>query len=351
MVSAYLALCASLLLLPVGLPRQWNAPPRSDGGVIEGQARGAPRGQTDRSAAQAPPSGETEDGAERVFVTSRDDYRIAPSDVIEIKIEDAPELSGRFTVSAAGTVLVPVLGSIGAQDRTPEELSKLIANGLRQAEYLNSPRVAVAVSQYNSRSFFIQGAIRYPGVYVIKGRPSLLKLITMAGGLSDNHGGDAFIIREVVTAGSENDWEQYRMTRVALSAVLSGQSDQNAAIQPGDIINIPPANVFYVAGEVVAAGSYPLKEGTTLRQAISLARGLTFKAAASRGVIFRDDPKTGRRTEVKVDIGAIMSGKREDIDIQANDIIIVPNSRMRSISSALMSAFGVGAASRGMVIR
>jgi hypothetical protein len=36
-----------------------------------------------------------------------------------------------------------------------------------------------------------------------------------------------------------------------------------------------------------------------------------------------------------------MSGKKEDISIMPNDMIIIPNSRFKSISSALLTAFGV----------
>jgi hypothetical protein len=85
-----------------------------------------------------------------------------------------------------------------------------------------------------------------------------------------------------------------------------------------------------------------------LRQAISLARGTTFKAAAGRAVIFRDDAQTGKRTEIKIDVGAVMSGKRDDLAIQANDVIIIPNSRFRSVSGALLSVFGVSTAYRGV---
>ena len=40
------------------------------------------------------------------------------------------------------------------------------------------PQVSVIVKQI-SRQFFIQGAVRNPGVYNIEGRPSLLELITI----------------------------------------------------------------------------------------------------------------------------------------------------------------------------
>ena len=47
--------------------------------------------------------------------------------------------------------------------------------------YLKDPKVYVSVKQYNSRTFFIQGAVRSPGVYVISGKPTLFKLMTIAG--------------------------------------------------------------------------------------------------------------------------------------------------------------------------
>src|SRR5688500_20399470 len=95
-------------------------------------------------------------------------------------------------------------------------------------------------------------------------------------------------------------------------------------LEPGDIINIPLADVFFVAGEVNAPGEFSLKDGTTLRQAISMAQGMKFEAATSRGIIFRDDP-SGKREEMRIDIGAVMNGKKQDVAIVPNDIIIVPN--------------------------
>ncbi|HEX8183129.1 MAG TPA: SLBB domain-containing protein, partial [Blastocatellia bacterium] len=99
----------------------------------------------------------------------------------------------------------------------------------------------------------------------------------------------------------------------------------------------------FVAGEVNAPGSFPLREGTTLRQAITLAQGMTFRAAAGRGTIFREDPKTSNRQEIKVDINAVMNGKSPDIAVQPDDIIIVPNSRAKSVTDTILKAFGVNA--------
>src|SRR5204863_7672175 len=135
-------------------------------------------------------------GTPTIVVAPDQDYRIGPRDVIEVRIDDATELSNTYQVNADGTFLMPYLKRVKALDKTPEELAKFIADSLRD-RYLKDPQVLVVVKQYYSHTFFIQGAVRKPGIYQIEGRPSLLTLITVAGGPSENHGSVAFIIHEV----------------------------------------------------------------------------------------------------------------------------------------------------------
>lgn len=301
-----------------------------------------------------------------MLVSPEEDYRIGPNDVIDIQIENAPELSRVFRVTAAGTFLMPYVGRISVAKKTTEEVAQLITDGLK-GDYLKDPKVTVSVKEYNSRSFFIQGSVHSPGVYQIEGRPSVLELITLASGLSDTHGANAFIIRRLKTPppkepvspasvrvasepaadqeSAADESPKYELKSVHLNALLRGHFDQDIFLEPGDIVNIPSTDVFFVAGEVNQPGSFPLKDGTTLRQAISLAQGTNYKAALDRGVVFREST-TGKREEVRVDIGAIMAGKKEDVPIMANDIIIVPNSRTKTIGGALLRAFGLSSVAR-----
>ncbi|MBS1811287.1 MAG: SLBB domain-containing protein [Acidobacteria bacterium] len=330
------------------------------------QTTGSSASATGTIKAEAPASGTS------TLVTLDEDYRIGVNDVIEVQIEDAAELSGSYRIAKSGGFLMPFLGRLTAVNKTPEELTKLITDGLR-GRYLNDPIVKVVVRQYNSRSFFIQGAVRSPGVYQVEGKPSLLVLLTLAGGLAtDNHSSTAFILRPTkqnqTTAtislenGSANETpaktaesspaaeaqtttpqNEYTLLKVNINGLLVGRFEQNMYLEPGDIVNIPQSEVFFVAGEVQSPGSFALKEGTTLRHAISLAQGTNFKADMKRGIIFRDDPGTGKKKEINVDIAAVMKGKNEDIPILANDIIVVPNSRMKSVTAPLLSALGTQA--------
>lgn len=344
------------------------------------------RASTGRESSTRVPTGRSSAGtAANVLVATDEDYRIGVGDVIEVEIEDAPELSGNFRITAAGTFLMHYLGRVTAQNKTTEELSKFIADGLRE-RYIFDPRVTVTVKQYNSRSFFIQGAVQSAGVYQIEGRPSLLELITLAGGLQQNHGSTAFIIRknkqpvaakdkkdkdddkdkdeaqdsiaatnnggkgekkdqtadsgEDVEGAPRADAAQYTMTTVSVNGLLKGRFDQNMFLEPGDIVNIPQTEVFFVGGEVKSPGSFPLKEGTTLRQALSLAQGLNF-SAAGKGIIFRQVPGSDKHQEIQVDLGAVMNGKKEDLPIYPNDIVMIPNSKLKKVAGPVLSAFAV----------
>ena len=321
------------------------------------------------------PSGGDTSTTPTILVSPDEDYVIGPRDVIEIKVDDAPELSLTASVNADGTFLMPYLKRVKAGGKRTEDLSKEIADGLR-GKYLKDPNVLVSVKQFNSRAFFILGAARRPGVYQIEGHPSLIKLITVAGGLAENHGSIAFILHEVkkgprsdtgeaakaipTVADAQNlvfkgdktpdDEPEFVVRTINISNLFRGivPKDREMILEPGDIVNIPIADVFFVAGEVNAPGSFPLSEGTTLRQAVALSQGLTMNAASSKGVIFRQNQATGQRQEIAVDVGAVMKGKGEDVTILANDIVIVPNSKMKTIGNSVLKALGAAGIQRGV---
>jgi polysaccharide biosynthesis/export protein len=268
------------------------------------------------------------------------------------------------------------LGPVTAHGKTADELAGFIADSLR-GRYLKNPRVTVTIEQMNSHTFFIQGAVNRPGAYQMEGRPSLLTLVTVAGGLKENHGSTAFIIREArrpegavpdadepkllsvsrpesgaagppsqpPSQSGDRDQEpegreEYELIKVNINGLLRGDFDKNMRLDPRSVVNIPQGEVFFVGGDVNAPGSFQFKEGATLRQAITLAQGMKITAASSRAIIFREVPGAGKRQEIRVDAGKIMSGKQEDVEINANDIVIVPNSRSKTVSGAILSTFG-----------
>ena len=309
-----------------------------------------------------------------VLIQASEDYRVSPGDVLDIQIEDAPELSKIYRVNASGSFTLPLFGSINCQGLTAEMLAEQIEKRLRADDYLKTPQVTVLVKQYNSQTFYVHGEVRQPGVYQIEGRPVLLKLISMAGGFTEKRGGTIYLLqpdreKKVATAGASlatakadalnntqtfsstdkvtNEGEaqsDYVLNKIKISDMLRGDPKYNPRVEPDAVVYIPEADVFYVGGEVNSPGSFTIKEAATLRQAMSLAKGPTAKANLSKGVIFREKPGTTERDEIAVNIDAVMKGKVPDIMLQPNDVIVLPDSKIKSITSAFINGLPAGAA-------
>ncbi len=88
------------------------------------------------------PAQSSEPAFSSIVVEPDEDYRLGPSDVVEVYILKVPELSREYRVSANGTIEMPFLGRIKAQKKTSQELAMQIADGLRNG-YLVDPQVSV----------------------------------------------------------------------------------------------------------------------------------------------------------------------------------------------------------------
>jgi polysaccharide export outer membrane protein len=83
---------------------------------------------------------------------------------------------------------------------------------------------------------------------------------------------------------------------------------------------------FYITGEVTRPGKYPLKERTTLLQAISLAGGFTPFAAKNKISVFRKDPNALNEKKFLIQYDEILSsdGGEDNLVLQSGDTIVIP---------------------------
>src|SRR5262249_46642303 len=199
-------------------------------------------------------------------------------DVVDIQVDGASELSKSYRVDTAGEFNMRYVGRVKARGKSLDELATMIANSLR-GDYLADPNVAVSVKHLNvnMHSFYVQGAVNRPGVFQVDGKPDLLKVLSLAGGLSVNHGTTAFIIRAIKPEAGESsappkpvenkpsveadaqrpdaprlieEKPKYTFYQVNINGMFKGLSNQNMYLEPGDIVNIPRSDVFFVSGDV-----------------------------------------------------------------------------------------------------
>src|SRR5207249_8785058 len=127
---------------------------------------------------------------------SAQEYMISPEDQLEVYVLDVPELSRTYRVSQAGLIDIPLLQEpIAAAGLTTGRLSQVIAEKLKQAGMVEHPHVTVQVMQSRLHSIAIAGAVKQPQIYSTLGKTTLLDAISQAGGLAEDAGNTAIVVR------------------------------------------------------------------------------------------------------------------------------------------------------------
>jgi polysaccharide export outer membrane protein len=113
------------------------------------------------------------------------DYVIGPQDKLRIRVFEVKELSfDEEEVDANGQIQLPLIGKVTASGKTTMQLQDELAQRLGE-KYLQSPQVSVSVAESASQKVTVEGEVKSPGVFQMKGRTTLMQAIAMAGGPSD----------------------------------------------------------------------------------------------------------------------------------------------------------------------
>ena len=110
---------------------------------------------------------------------------IGALDTLTISVFQVESLSGEFKVDPAGKIDYPLLGSVQAQGRTTAQLGEQLAGSLSQ-KYLQSPNVQVAIKERAEQTITVDGSVKQPGVFTVKGPTTLLQAVAMARGTTED---------------------------------------------------------------------------------------------------------------------------------------------------------------------
>jgi polysaccharide export outer membrane protein len=249
------------------------------------------------------------------------EYKIGPKDLLEITVFELPELNQTVRVSEDGTITLPLLGPVKIDGLTKDELETKLASLLEET-YLNKARVSVFIKEYQSKLVAVIGAVERPGMYELVGQRTLLQIVSEAGGFKENVSNEIFVLRD------EGKGKTASISIDLDDLLLNGNQALNIPLQPNDVINVPVDKLIsvYVFGAVRNPGKVEVKmsKKITLLQAVGNAGGLADGAKQSGIRLKRIDRQTGKETEMKVNLGDIIKGKKRDIELREGDVIIIP---------------------------
>ena len=109
---------------------------------------------------------------------------VRPLDVVVVDVFGVEELSRQLQVSANGTLLYPLIGSVQAAGRTPEELAYEIQSRLRNG-YVRDPDVTLRIASRSEQLVTVGGEVETPGRFPVEGPITLMEAVALGGGMDE----------------------------------------------------------------------------------------------------------------------------------------------------------------------
>lgn len=111
-------------------------------------------------------SKEAKESIYSIAETDEFNYTLGTNDVVEIKVQSHPELSGMFPLNSEGKIQYEFAGDVAiggmtrkaAEDKVKEVLSQFVIN----------PKLVFKIVEYHSKSIYVIGQVAKPGKYYIR---------------------------------------------------------------------------------------------------------------------------------------------------------------------------------------
>jgi polysaccharide biosynthesis/export protein len=248
------------------------------------------------------------------------DIILESGDLLEVSVAGAPEYRYEVRVTATGDASLPMLGNLKVAGLSTPQTETAIARRLQEKGFFNDPQVSVFVKEYAAAGISVLGEVQKPGIYPLPGNRTLLDAISAGGGVTPRAGKTVTITRRDGKDKSET---------VPLSQDNGHMT--NVAVHPGDTIVVSKAGMVYVVGDVKEPTGIVLDNPhLTVLQAVAVAHG-TNPTASLKGatLIHKTTGDTPQQTPIPLD--NIMRAQAPDLELHADDIVFVPNSRAKTI--------------------
>jgi polysaccharide export outer membrane protein len=181
------------------------------------------------------------------------------------------------------------------------------------------------------------------------GNTTLLDAISKADGL------DAGAAGEILISSPAANGNQL-VRRVSVEQLIDGADPTvNIRLNGGEVIRVPQAGRVYVLGNVKKSGAFPLQDGdhTTVLKMIALTEGLQ-PYTSKEAYVYRKEAGKSQRNEILIPLKEIMDRKSPDVELQANDILYVPDNKGRRMTAETLeriTGFGLTTASGLLIFR
>ena len=161
-----------------------------------------------------------------------DDYKIAPSDVLELTIFGEETLTKTdLIVRPDGKVSFPLVGDVEVGGLATSEVKEIVEQRVR--EFVPGAIAAIGVMQLGSLQYYVVGKVAKPGMYNVSKPLTILQLLSLAGGMTT-------FAEEKKIAVVRNRVDSTIRIPFNYKEIKKGENlEQNILLERGDVLVVP----------------------------------------------------------------------------------------------------------------
>ena len=175
--------------------------------------------------------------AQQIVAPTAGSYRLNPGDVIEISVWKEPELQREVLLLPDGNIAFPLVGTVQAAGRTPDEIQAEVEQ--RLTRFFPEPVVTVSILRVAGNKLYVTGQVNQPGQFTVDQPVDVLQAIALAGGLTafaDED--DIYVLRR------DQDGSQSAIAFDYDDVTDGSDLSSNIVLQQGDVVVVPTAGLF-----------------------------------------------------------------------------------------------------------
>jgi protein involved in polysaccharide export with SLBB domain len=162
--------------------------------------------------------------------TPTENTSVGAGDVFTMQVIGERDLPTEYEIAPDGFVNLPYVHRVHVEGLEPQEISDLIRKRLIEDKILSDPSVLIRVREYSSKHILILGSIARVGSYPFTPGLTLVRAISMAGGVSAIGKKDHVNLTRKLKTGQKT-------YVVSVDAIMEGRSP-DILLQAGDQIYV-----------------------------------------------------------------------------------------------------------------
>jgi len=209
------------------------------------------------------------------------EYVLGPGDEVRVQIWGAVDFAGNQTLDRNGQISLPKIGTVNLSGVQVKDLESTLRKHV--GTVFTNVTVNAALGKLRGITVYVVGQAQQPGTYNLSSLSTLVNAVFASGGPGNNGSMRAIELKRNGKTVTVLDLYDF---------IGAGDKSKDVALQPGDVIVIPPAGPrIALTGATDHGAIYEIRPGTTVKDILSLGGGLPALASSQNALVERINPQ------------------------------------------------------------